>query len=91
MIGWFEDFMAWLLELLLWLPRKAYELLLEGLLQILNVIPVPDWLTDLSTNFAGLPAGVAFFLQALQLPTGLAIVGSAYLVRFLIRRLPFFG
>lgn len=88
---WFEDIVDWLLDIILWVPLKLFKLLCDGLLLVLQAIPVPEWMTDLSSNFGGLPAGVAFFLRALELPAGLAIVGSAYGVRFLIRRLPFFG
>lgn len=83
--------LQWLFDVFMWLPKKVWELFVDITVAALNAIPVPDWLAGLSASFAGLPPGVAFFLQALQLPTGLAMVGSAYLLRFLIRRLPVIG
>lgn len=96
--GWVEklfDFLReqlqWLLDFLLWLPKRIFELLLDGLVAVLAVIPVPQWMTNLSTDFGALPAGVLFFLNAMEVPTGIGIFVSAYALRFLIRRLPWVG
>lgn len=62
--------------------------LMDFLGGMLALIPVPDFIQ--TATFA-LPDGVAWFASALEIPTGLSIVVSAYLIRFTIRRLPFIG
>lgn len=90
LIGWFRDLLQWIVDgahdFLLWL----YQSLGEGLVAVINALPTPEWIDDAGGLAAGLPAGVAYFLQMAELPTGLAIIGSAYLIRFAIRRIPIF-
>lgn len=45
----------------------------------------------LNSAFTGLPAGVWFWLDAFQLPYGVPLLISAWVARFLIRRLPVIG
>lgn len=45
----------------------------------------------LSSAFAGLGSGVWFFLDFFQLAYGVPLVISAFVTRFLIRRLPVIG
>lgn len=46
---------------------------------------------NLSGAFAGLGPGVWFWLDAFQLPYGVPLLISAWIARFLIRRLPVIG
>ena len=45
----------------------------------------------LDSAFGGLPAGVWFFVDFFALGYGLPLIISAYVARFLIRRLPVIG
>lgn len=45
----------------------------------------------LTSAFAGIPSGVWFFLDFFALDLGLPLMISAYIARFLIRRLPVIG
>ncbi len=45
----------------------------------------------LNSAFAGIPAGVWYFLDLFRLDYGAPLVISAYVSRFLIRRLPVIG
>lgn len=47
--------------------------------------------TGLSGAFSGLGAGVWFWLDAFQLPFGVPLLISAWVARFLVRRLPVIG
>lgn len=88
---WYEVgcHMTWLRDefhaFALWL----YEAVLSGCASAIEAFPVPDFMLGVSTQ--ALPSGVAFFVDALQLPVGLAIIGSAYIARFLLRRIPVIG
>lgn len=90
-LQFFADVVVWLVEFVVWLIVKWFTLIFDALIAVLNAIPVPTWLTSLATNIGGLDSGVLYFLQPLQLGTGLTWIFSAYLLRFLIRRIPFIG
>lgn len=90
LLTFLEELAAWLLDVLLWVPLKVWELFSDGLATVLEAIPVPDWLEGVDP-FAGIPDGVVYFADALAFEQGLAIIFSAYGIRFLIRRLPFIG
>lgn len=51
------------------------------------------WLTGstLTSAFSGIPGSVWFFLDAFNLGFGVPLVLSAYITRFIIRRLPVVG
>lgn len=85
------SFKDWLRDLLLWVPKKIWELVLDGLAAVIEAIPVPTWLANIGDVFDAIPDGVIYFAQALQLPAGLSMILGAYVLRFLIRRLPVVG
>lgn len=82
--------LEWVVEFVVWAFHTIYELLLEGLVIAFEAIPVPDWLVG-ADPFAGIDPGVVFFLEAFEIPSGITIILGAYLVRFLVRRLPVIG
>lgn len=86
-----KEFAEWLLDALLYVPRKVWEMLLDGLAGLIEAIPVPDFMQNLSSLFASMPSGVAYFASALQLGTGVTIILSALVIRFVIRRIPVIG
>ena len=47
--------------------------------------------TGLSNSFSGLPSGVWWVLDAFSLGYGIPLILSAFIARFLIRRLPVIG
>lgn len=84
-------FKDWLRDVLLWVPQKLWDLLLDGLAAIIEAIPAPDFITNASAFFGGIPSGVAYFAAPFQLGTGVAFLVTAYVLRFLIRRIPVIG
>lgn len=84
-------FKDWLRDLLLWVPKKLWDLFLDALVAVVEAIPVPSWLSSAGGVFDAIPDGVIYFAQALQLPAGLAMIISAYVIRFIIRRIPIIG
>ncbi|HIE83498.1 MAG TPA: hypothetical protein EYQ00_06440 [Dehalococcoidia bacterium] len=66
-----------------------FETILYGFVVVLEVIPVPDW--ALNVGSLQLPSAVAWFAGAFELPFGIAVMTSAWLIRFLIRRIPVIG
>ena len=68
-----------------WISEQVFD----GLLAVLNAIPLPDWATNLGS--LSLPSEVAWFAGAFNLHAGALIIGSAYVIKFLIRRIPLIG
>lgn len=81
----------WLKDVLLWVPQKVWELILSGLGAAFSAIPVPSWMSSLSTFGAGIPPGVGYFLHVMRVPEGLAMLVGAYTLRFVVRRIPVIG
>jgi len=94
-LDWFallvETFLGWLFELVLWAPRKIFELFTDGLAAIVDSLPFPDWLGSVGNLWGGLSCSVGYFLIPFNIGYGMTIISSAYLIRFLIRRLPLVG
>ncbi len=63
--------------------------LIIGSVVAFESLATPQFLSSVSQ--ISMPSGVAFFADAFQLDSGLAIIVSAYTLRFLIRRIPIIG
>lgn len=90
LIDFLGEILAWLLDVLLWVPRKLYELVLDGLATVIEALPVPSWLSG-ADPFGSIDAGIAFFADAFMIPEGIGIIIGAYVLRFIIRRIPVVG
>jgi hypothetical protein len=91
LINFLQQLAQWLQDLLIGFPLYILGLLLTGLEALIAAIPVPSFFSSAAGWVAAIPAFPAFLLQGLQIASGLVIVLSAYVIRFLIRRLPFIG
>lgn len=84
--------------ILAWLVRSVlvkfvfffamYFITTEFLAVIVNMLPTSS---SLNTALSGIAANTAYFLDAFALQTGLSLVVSAYVTRFMIRRIPVIG
>lgn len=81
----------WVLDLVLWVPRKIFSLLLDGLATVLEALPVPTFVADLHGALGQFSGGALYLANFFQLGQGLAIIMGAYAIRFAIRRIPFIG
>lgn len=85
-----ENFYNDLIDVLLYVPLALWDLFLDGLAAIIEAIPVPDFLAT-GIDWSILPYGMDWFFYIFNLAAGLAIILAAWILRFLIRRLPFIG
>lgn len=85
------DFAAWLLNIAQSIWNWMIDQLLTALIAVLSAIPVPDFVTAAGGNLAAIPEGVVWFVEPFHIATGIRWIMSAYVLRFLIRRLPFVG
>lgn len=94
-LTWISDFflgiLEWLLELVAWVPKKIWELLLDALAAAIEAIPVPDFVASAGNWFGGIPATVIYFGQFFAVAEGLAMIMSALVLRFVLRRIPLIG
>jgi len=88
---WLNDFAQWLLNVLLYIPRWIWSELLTAFAAVISLIPVPEAVTAWSSNIGSLSSSVIWFLSIFQFKLGLTLVMSAYVARWLLRRIPFIG
>lgn len=84
-------FAQFILDLLLYIPRKVFSWIVDGILALYDAIPVPEFISNIPSLFGNLASGVWWFLGPFHIGTGIGIILSAYTIRFFIRRLPFIG
>jgi hypothetical protein len=92
MLDWVYDVVQWLLDGLKWPFLEGFRLLLGALAGVIEAIPAPEWVGDMAgyaQTIASGPGGWAWSM--LGVSEGLAIIASAYTIRFIIRRLPVVG
>ena len=90
-LGWISQGFGWIVEFVLWCVVKLFLMLGDALLYVLELVPVPDWLTAAGTNLGLVPGDVWYFLEPFHFGTGLSWMLGALLLRFMIRRLPVIG
>jgi len=89
LLQWLANFVAWLVDLLLWIPLKLWGLVLGALATLIESIPVPGWAASIS--FAGLDSTLIYFATPFRLDLALTVIVSASILRFVIRRIPVIG
>lgn len=83
----FDAFVAFLMDL----PAWAFSKIAEGIVSFFEAIPVPDFFVSAANAFGSVPSEVVFFAEAFQIGPGVTMVLGAYLLRFIMRRIPFIG
>lgn len=101
-VNWFSDtiseFTSWLIELVTWAATSIYESVstaLGGVLAgVFDTICQESCLGAINSINAGLASTPPLMLWAFgvfQIPLGVSIILGAYIVRFIIRRIPIIG
>lgn len=77
--GLFKDFMEFVTDL----PVKILHGFLDGVIYLLNMIPVPDFIAQYSLQslFNALPDSVLWFIQFFGIPQAFAIFGLGVAAR----------
>lgn len=79
----------WFLDQVASLGLWFFEKILDGLAAVVESIPVPSWASNIGNLH--IPSEIGWFAEAFQLNNGVAILVSAYTLRFIIRRIPVIG
>lgn len=88
---WLGDAFDALIEFLMNLPAWVFSKLAEGIVSFFESIPVPDFFATAANAFGSVPSEVVYFAETFQIGTGVTMVLGAYLLRFILRRIPFIG
>lgn len=88
---WMNDAFDAFIDFLLNLPEWIFSKLAAGIVSFFEAIPAPDFFTTAAQAFSSVPSSVIYFAEAFQIGTGISMVLGAYLLRFILRRLPFIG
>jgi len=91
LIKYIKQILDWLLLFVDWVFLECAKFVLAGLAAVMAAIPVPSWVSGASGAVAAIPAGVAYLIGSMHIADGCTILVSAYIIRFLIRRLPIIG
>lgn len=86
-----DKFLDALVDVLLFIPRHVYDLVVTLLLDFLNWMPVPLTAQDVTAALNGVGGDILFFLTMFEFGYGLSVVFGAYAARFLLRRIPGIG
>lgn len=100
--AWFaekiEQVLQWIYNFFQWVARKVFNLIMEGLGETIEyagdmvcVSACVEAIQGISTGLQNLPDVVTFAIPYLHLATGLEMIICAYIVRFVIRRIPIIG
>ncbi len=86
-----DAFGDWLYDAALFLPRKVWSMILDGLATVVESIPVPDFVSQAHIGLASMSSTVVWLTDWAALPQGVGFVLSAYALRFALRRIPLIG
>ncbi|SDT62376.1 DUF2523 family protein [Pseudomonas prosekii] len=65
--------------------------LYQALLDLISTSFIVGLISSAGELFTAIDPSVWYFLNIMQIPFGITVVSSAYLLRFLVRRIPFIG
>lgn len=88
---YYDIFVEWLKDLLLWIPRKVFSEFLEQLAEIITGIPAPDFMLQAKSLLAQTPPAITWALDLAQFNWGISLCMSAFALRYTYSKIPFFG
>lgn len=85
--------LAWVFQqaLIKFVIMTAIYLVVTALVPLIAQQLLPSGDGGLGNALSGMPAGVWYFLDLFQVTTGLPIMLSGLVTRFIVRRIPFFN
>lgn len=90
-VEYFNAAIDWFFELVQWLPKLLFAEILDALALVVEAIPVPGFIDTATGAFQSIPPTVLFFASKFALGEGVAMILAAYVLRFVIRRIPIIG
>lgn len=79
-----------LIDIVLWVPRQLFGLLVDAVELMLTWIPEIH-IVDVQGIFNGLGGQLLYFLTVMEFDYGMTAMMTALIARFILRRIPFIG
>lgn len=73
------------------LPAWIFSKIADAIVGFFDAFPVPDFFTQAASAFGSVPPEVVYFAQTFHIGAGVTMVLGAYLLRFILRRIPLIG
>lgn len=86
----FQAIIDALIDIVLFIPRWMFSLIVDLLEILLSWIPAID-IHDPASLSSGIGGDILYFTTMMELPYGLTAAASALFARFILRRIPFIG
>lgn len=83
----FEQLATWLIDVIF----MIFGWLWDALMFLLDSLGLPEQIRTSATAFDAIPDSVWYFMNIFQIQFGLGLIIVAYLIRFMIRRIPVIG
>lgn len=84
-------FATWLIGFVLYPIKWANHQITSWLVDMVNSFSLPSWFSSAGSIWSGVAESIRFFAGWFNFSYGITIILSAYLIRFMIRRLPIIG
>jgi hypothetical protein len=87
-----QELITFILNIVLWLPRAILSLFTDTILLLWSYIPDPGFgdYVAIVANFISLPQ-IQYFSELFHFRDGIAIVFTARIAKFILRRIPGIG
>lgn len=91
--GFFTKVLSWLFSavVLKFLIFGIVFLSITEVLPLIITLLMPEQSTNIGSLLSNVPSEVAYFLSFFKVDVGVKLMLSAYLARFIVRRIPFLG
>ena len=86
-----QRFADWLVQVMLYIPRQIFALIVAGFVDFFGAIPVFSFLSDIQGYLDSASSFLGYLFDITHASTGFAIMLTAYLARFILRRIPGIG
>lgn len=84
-VVWIPAVAAWVIDVLRKLPGIKFAAACAIVVAVFYAIPWPAWFTGIGSAMDGLPPGIVWALNLLRFDIGVAILASAWALRFVLR------
>lgn len=88
---WLLSILQEVLQFIADIPVAIAGWLYQALLNLISTSFIIGVIQNAAQIFSVIDPSVWYFLNIMQVPFGISVVTSAYLLRFLVRRIPFIG
>lgn len=88
---WFLSVLQAILQFIADIPVAIADWLWQAVLELMSTSVMVGIITSAGEIFTAIDPSVWYFLGIMQIPYGITVVLGAYVLRFLVRRIPFIG